>query len=159
MEILIAFVLKTLDNALSTAKTIYISKEKYFLGSLFNAFACFFYLIAIVQMTKDSSFKSILAMCVATFVGSFIPGILFKKSERDKLYIFDITSHTLEAGIAFADKIRQHDLAIKTFKSYDSRMNETLSCKIYCATKEESKLVNQMIDKKFKYHIYIPIEE
>lgn len=159
MTPLIAFILKILDNGLSTAKTIYINKERYVLGALLNAFSTFFYLVAIVQLTKDNSLESIIAMCVATFIGTYLPGVLIKKSERDKLWIFDITASSFEEGKEFADIIREHNIAIKSYSSYDKDMNKVLSCKIYCSTKTESRIVNKFIPNKFKYNVYVPLED
>lgn len=159
MTPLIAFILKILDNGLSTAKTIYINKEKYVLGALLNAFSTFFYLVAIVQLTKDNSLESIIAMCVATFIGTYLPGVLIKKSERDKLWIFDITASSLDEGKEFADIIREHNIAIKSYSSYDKDMNKVLSCKIYCSTKTESRIVNKFIPNNFKYNVYVPLED
>lgn len=158
MDILISFILKSIDNGLSTAKTIYINKEKYFIASLLSGLSTFFYLSAIVQLTKSNNIYSIIAMCIATFIGTLIPGIMVKKSERDKLFIFDITSDSLESGKRFADAVRNNNIAIKTYKSYDNKMNKTLSCKIYCTTKEESKIVNDLIEPNFKYNIYVPLQ-
>ena len=159
MQILISFILKAVDNGLSTAKTIYINKEKYFIASLLNGMATFFYLVAIVQLTKTNSIANIIAMCVATFIGTLLPGIMVRKSERDKLYIFDITSDSLESGKKFADEVRKHNVAIKTYKSYDNNMNKILSCKVYCTTKEETKIVNSLIQPNFKYNIYVPLKQ
>lgn len=159
MEMTIVFILKILDNALGTAKTVLISKEKYFSGSLFNALSFLFYTIAFSRALKDDSLSTAIAMCVAVFIGTYITGVVFKRSERDKLYIFDITSDTFQTGIAFADEIRDNNLAIKTYVTYDSNMNKTLSCKIYCMTREESKLVNSLIKPNFKFNVYTPIEE
>lgn len=159
MQILYSFILKMLDNFLSTAKTISINKEKYFLGALFNAVSTFFYLVAIVQLTKANSLHSIIAMCVATFIGTYLPGLMLKKSERDKLFIFDVTADTLERGKEFADIVRDNNIAIKTYSSYDSEMNKVLSCKIYSLTRSESKVINSLIPKEFKYHVYVPLTD
>lgn len=159
MTPLMAFVLKTLDNGLSTAKTIYINKERYVLGALLNAFSSFFYLVAIVELTKSNDMKSIVAMCVATFIGTYLPGLLIKKSEREKLWIFDVTADNLENGKEFADKVREKNIAIKTYISYDNEMNKVLSCKVYCLTRSESRLINNLIPKDFKYNVFVPLED
>lgn len=158
MQILFVFILKIIDNALSTAKTIYINKERYVLGSILNAFATFFYLVAIVQIAKSSDMKSIIAMCIATFIGTYLPGVLIKKSERDKLYIYDITAPNLNAGKLFADLIRDNDIAIRTSISYDSDMKKVLSCKVFCSSKEESRFINSLIPPTFKYHVFTPLD-
>lgn len=158
MEILTSFILRILDNSLGTCKTIFISKGKYFLGALFNALSSFFYLFALVQLTKSNNIYSIIAMCLATFIGTYVPGKLIKKSERDKLFIFDITSDTLENGKEFADSVRRINIPIKTYMTYDSNMQKTLSCKVYCNTKEDSTAVEYLIKPNFKYNVYMPIE-
>lgn len=158
-SIIEVFILKLIDNMLATIKTVYMHKEKYFLSAIFNALSTFFYLIAIVKIAKSNDMFSIVAMCIATFIGTYLPGTLIKKSERDKLYIYDITTDNLDNGITFADNIRNVNIAIKTYISYDSDMNKVLSCKIYSVSKDESKIVNDLIPKEFKYHIYTSINE
>lgn len=156
-EILSSFVLKALDNGLSTFKTIYLQKEDYIKGAFYNALSTFFYLVGVVQIAKSNSIFSIVAMCVATFVGTILPGIMIKRSERDKLYIFDITADNLYLGKDFADAIRKENIAIKTFSSYDTYMNKVLTCKVYCTTKEESRIVNKLMPTTFRYNVYSPI--
>lgn len=152
-----AFILKLIDNGLSTLKTIFIQKEKYILGALSNAFSTLFYLIAIVQVAKSNDMFSIIAMCIATFLGTLIPGILIKKSERDKLYIYEITTTNFEAGKIFADELRDTNIAIHAHTTYDEDMNKVLVCKVYCSTKEESRIIDTLIPSNFRYHVYVPV--
>lgn len=159
MEVLVIFLFKIFDNALATAKTIYVSKGKYFAGALFNALAFLFYTLAFSKALKADNMETTLAMAVAVFLGTYFTGTLFRKSEKAKLYIFDITSDTFESGIEFADTIRDNNIAIKTYKTYDTINVKTLSCKVYCTTKEESRIVEELIDSNFKYHKYLPIED
>ena len=139
VEIIKAFIVKILDNGLGTFKTIYLQREKYLTGALFNAFSTFFYLLGVVQVAKSNTMFSIISMCVATFIGTYLPGIFIKHSERDKLYIYEITAASLESGKEFADSIRECNIAVKTNISYDSDMEKVLTCKTYCSNKEESK--------------------
>lgn len=156
-EILSSFFLKAVDNGLSTFKTIYLQKEDYIKGGLYNALSTFFYLVGVVQITKSNSIFNIIAMCIATFLGTYLPGLFLKRSERDKLYIFDVTADNLNLGKDFADAIREENIAIKTFSSYDTYMNKVLTCKVYCTTKDESRIVNKLMPKTFKYNIYSPL--
>lgn len=158
MEILAVFLMKTIDNALSTAKTIFINKEKYMTGAILNGLSTFFYLIAIVQITKSNSLLSIISMCIATILGTYLPGFILKKSERDKLFIFDITADDFENGKVFADAVRNTNIAIKSYITYDDDLNKVLSCKIYCINKNESTIINNLIPKTFRYNVYVPLE-
>jgi uncharacterized protein YebE (UPF0316 family) len=157
MEILIVFLLKLLDNTLGTMKNIYLARGKFFFSSLLAALSTTIYMIAVVRMAKSDGIFSILAICAATFIGTLLPGLAVKKSEKEKLYIFDITADTINSGKEFADILRSLNIAIKTSIVYDKMMIKTLSIKAYCANKEESKLVNEFLSPAFKYNIYAPM--
>ena len=163
MDIIIAFILRLLDNSLNTAKTVFISKEKYLYGAIFASASTFFYLIALVRVVKDNSIWSILAICLATLIGTYLPGNLIKRSEKDKLFIFDITGKTFEYGKEIADTLREANIAIRTELAYDHELEKTLVCKVYCQTKQEStqviELLNNVNNKhKVKWHVYTPLE-
>lgn len=151
---IMTFICKMLDNALGTLKNIYLTKEKYLVSSLFSAASTFFYMVAVVNTIKDSSFGSIIALCVATFLGSYIPAVIVKSKEDDKLYVFEVTSNTFDEGIELADSIKELNIAIKTVVSYDANTNKVLTCKIYCSTKAESIMVKEIIGEH-KYHAYV----
>ena len=155
-EIVLVFLLKLIDNALATVKAIYIQKEKYMVSAIFNALSTFFYLVAIVQISKSSNLLSIVSMCLATFIGTYLPGIIIKKSEGDRLFIFDVTANDLEKGKQFADKIRELKIPIKTYSSYNSNMNKVLTCKVFCATKDDSQIVLDIMPETFEYYIHLP---
>lgn len=159
MEYIALFLLKLFDNMLSVGKTISLSKDRYFTGALFNACGTFFYLTIITQIASNDSVYAKLIMCFAAFIGTLFTSKIIKKSERERLYIFDITSDNIENGKKFADVIRANDIAIKTNFTRDKNMNKTLSCKIYCSTKAESSLVKSVIPETFRYNVYIPAQE
>lgn len=157
MEILIVFLLKLLDNTLGTMKNIYLAREKFFFSSLLAALSTTIYMIAVVRMAKSDGILSIVAICAATFIGTLIPGLVVKKSEKEKLYIFDITADNMHSGKEFADILRSANIATKTSIVYDQMMTKTLSIKAYCSNREESKMVNEAIHPAFKYNIYAPM--
>lgn len=157
MEILIVFLLKLLDNTLGTMKNIYLAREKFFFSSLLAALSTTIYMLAVVRMAKSDGLLSIMAICSATFIGTLIPGLAVKKSEKEKLYIFDITADTMHSGKEFADILRNANIALKTTIVYDNMMVKTLSIKAYCANRKESKMVNEIIYPAFKYNVYTPM--
>lgn len=164
IEILIAFGLKLMDNALGTAKTVYLAKERYLRGAVFAALSTYFYLVAIVRIAQNSSNAAIIAMCVATFIGTYIPGRLIKKSEKDRLYIFDIAGDTFDISVSLSNKIKENNIAVRTEVAYNEKVEKTLVCKVYCSTKKDSSIVNDILNSsefkdKVKWHIYAPINE
>jgi hypothetical protein len=153
-----AFVVKSMDNGLSTFKSIYINKEKYFLGAVYSTLSTLFYLIGVKQVANDSGYVTIVAMTIATFISTYLPGIYLKRKERDKLYIFEITASSLDAGKEFADTLRELNIPVKTDTVRDTELIKVLSCKAYCSTKDESRIVKSLIPEDFHHHAYASIE-
>lgn len=157
MEILIVFLLKLLDNTLGTMKNICLTREKFFFSSLLAALSTTVYMIAVVRMAKSNDILSIIAICVATFIGTLIPGVVFKRSEKEKLYIFDITADNMSNGEEFVGILRNANITTQTTIVYDNMMIKTLSIKAYCINKSESTIVNEFIYPTFKYNVYSPM--
>lgn len=158
MEILIVFLLKLMDNMLNTMKNIFLIKEKFLLSSLLAALSTAIYMIMVMKMAKSDGIISIIAIFAATFIGTLVPGVAVKKTEKDKLYIFDITADNLDSGKEFADILKDANITTKTSIAYNNVMDKTLSIKAYCSNREESRLVNDNISPTFKYNVYAPID-
>lgn len=152
------FILKLLDCTFGTLKNIFLFKNKHFWSALVYTVSTYFYLTMMITLTENDSILAKLIICSATFIGTYLPSkFIYKLDNRhDKLYIFDITSIDMASGKLFADDIRKRDIAIKSYKAYDSEMNKVLCCKIYCETKKESKIIKELIPKGFKYNAYMP---
>lgn len=161
VELLIMFFLKLLDCTFGTLKNIFLFKNKHFWSALVFTISTYFYLTMLVSLSRNDSVAAKLLICLATFLGTYIPSKSMHKLDKrhDRLYIFDITSDTIENGKAWADHMRQRDLALKTDKARDQNMNKVLSIKIYCETRAQSKMVKALIPKEFNYNAYIPFEE
>ena len=158
MDILITFMCKIMDNALGTLKNIYLHKQKYLISSMFSAAGTFFYMVAMVNAIKDNSLWSIIAMCFATFLGSYIPARAVERMEKDKLYVYDITTKDMEEGLELIDEIKDLNIPFKSHSTYNDKLNKTIAVKVFCSTKTESLMIKEIIDDRFKYHAYIAKE-
>lgn len=154
---LMTFLYKIMDNALSTLKNIYLHKQKYLLSSIFSASSTFFYMVAMVNAIKDNSLWSIIAMCVATFLGSYIPAKAIEKREGDKLYVYEITTDEFEEGLLFANSIREMNIPVKTNTIYNDKKEKVVEVKVFCNTKAESSMIKELIGN-YKYHAYVAQE-
>lgn len=157
MTLAIIFTCKIFDNALGTAKSIFLNKEKYVLSSFFQAASTAFYMFAVVKVVQSNDPLTLVVLVLATFIGALIPGLIYKKSIKETLYVFDITADTMENGKKFADTLRAENVKITTLTVHDQAMSKTLSIKAYCKTKTESKKVNDLICPEFRYNVYAPI--
>lgn len=157
MEILIVFILKLIDNTLNTMKNIFLIKEKFLISSLLAALSTAVYMFMVMKMSKSDDIISIIAIFVATFIGTLIPGVAVKKTEKDKLYIYDITADNINNGKEFADILREANIATKTSIAYNTEMDKTLSIQAFCSNKDESRMVTENISPAFKYNVYAPM--
>jgi hypothetical protein len=128
-------------------------KNKNFLSSLFAAIASYFYLVMLTKLAADKSTIAILAISGATFIGSFLPQFILDKFEKDKIYRFDVIPDTSDNGKTFADTIRNNNLAINTYKGYNSNKELVLCCTIFSENKVQSKLIESVIPSGFIYTI------
>lgn len=157
MMMLTTFIYKIMDNALSTLKSIFLHKQQYLLSSIFSAISTFFYMVAMVNAIKDNSLWSIVAMCVATFLGSYIPAKIIERKEGDKLYVYDITTDDYEEGKVFANNIREMNVPVKTSTIYNDKQEKVIEVKVFCSTKAESSMIKELIGN-YKYHAYVAQE-
>lgn len=152
---LVTFLCKIADNALSTLKNIYLHKGRYFLSSIFSAIGTFFYMVAIVNAVKDNSLNSIISMCIATFLGSYLPAKLVERMEEDKLFVYEITSDSFEGGLELIDEIRDLNIPFKSTTIYNNKVEKVMEIKVFCSTKVESAMIKDILDEDYKYHAYI----
>lgn len=152
---LVTFLCKIADNALSTLKNIYLHKGRYFLSSIFSAIGTFFYMVAIVNAVKDNSLNSIISMCIATFLGSYLPAKLVEKMEEDKLFVYEITSDSFEGGLELIDEIRDLNIPFKSTTIYNNKVEKVMEIKVFCSTKVESAMIKDILDEDYKYHAYV----
>lgn len=153
----IIFGLNLLNNTFSTLKTLYLAKDKYFAAGLANTVGTYFYLVALVKVARDSDPLGIIAMCAATFIGTYIPGVAVKRAEGDKTFIFDITADGVESGELFASRMIDSGLPVKSSIVFDKHMHETVEIKVFCQTKEESRIVKAALPEEFKWNVYVPL--
>lgn len=153
----IVFLLKSLDCCFNTIKSVFLYKDKVLISAIFNSISTFFYLVAITKLTKSNSIYVLIAMCFATFVGTYLPAKSIKNMEKDKVYIYDITAPNMEQGKEFADKMRNLNLAVNSYISYNKKMNKTLSCKVLSATKQQSRIIDKYTTEEFEC-IITPID-
>ena len=147
------FLCKLFDCTFSTFKSVLLYKNKYFMSSICGTISTIFYLIAIVQMAVSNNIYTIISIGLATFIGSYFPPLIVNRLEKDKLYIYEITSDNLANGKDFADKMREFNIPITTAKIYTKTMEKAISCKIYSQSKATSKLIEDNIPIEFKYNI------
>lgn len=150
MNYIILFVLKLLDCTISTFKTFFMIKEKYLVSSLCNAISQFFYLTLLVKVAKNNSIMGIIIICMATFIGSYFP---MKKTNKDKVWIYNILANSQSESKKLADILRDYDLDVYTNKGYNFDIDKVLDVKVISNSKCDSKVIENLIPTNAMYHV------
>lgn len=147
------FFLKLFDVMLNTVKSSYFNKNKHLVASLLSAVTTFTYFIIIVRLLKINSISSIALVSLASFLGTYIPPIVIKYFEKDKVYVYDITPDNDKTGRAFARKMRKLGLPVVTYKSFNKYDEPVICAKVFSKDKDHSRLIKENVPKEFKYHV------
>lgn len=149
------FLLKALDCAMGTLKTVFLIKNKNFMSSIMNALSCvFFVMVASITANTQSDNRDLLYVTIffANLVGSYCPTYLMSKFEKDRLFVYVITSQTFDSGTRLADRLRSLHIPITTTVDY-LNTEKVLTIKAFAETKEQSTVIDNMLVKGYKYHV------
>ncbi len=94
---------------------------------------------------------------LATFLGNYLPPKLLHYLDKDKLFLYEVTSQDLETGMAFADKLREYDLQVNTNICFNNSREKTVTVRVYSKSKTTSKLIEKSIPPSFNYNIITPV--
>lgn len=148
--------MKFADCSLSTLKTVFLVKNKFFVSSVMNSLAAaLFIFVADAMANAPSEQKLAIAAVVflANLAGGYLPPKLVDKYEEDKLFEYVITSPDFESGKELADDLRAHNIPVCTNVSYNTKMEKSLDIKAFAQTKEQSRIITRHLTDKYKWHI------
>lgn len=156
--IIYIFILKFSDCALGTVKTLMLVKNKFFLSSVANSLSALLFIFVADSMANsdpDSKIWIALVIFIANLVGGYFPPKLIDKLEEDKLFIFNITSSSIEEGKILADQLRELNIPITTSVSYNKEINKVLMIRAYSESRDKSKIILTYLRElpEFKWHI------
>ena len=153
VPLLFVFICKLSDCALNTLKSLMLNKDRYFIAAVLASFSNLFFIFT----AKQEGVAAYVVIWLATFLGTYLPARALSKMEKDKLYVYEITSTSIETGAAFASTIRDLDIPISTTKGRNTDGERVLVCKVYSSNKATSLIVDSLIPEDFKLNITTPI--
>lgn len=155
--LLSVFLMKFADCSLSTLKTVFLVKNKFFISSVMNSLAAALFIFVADAMANAPSEQKIAIAAVvflANLTGGYIPPKFVDKIEKDKLFVYLITAPDLEAGKELADDLRAHNIPVCTNVSYNTEMEKSLNIKAFAQSKEQSRIITRhLTDDRYKWHI------
>lgn len=154
IHLAVLFVAKMLDNALSTAKTILIQRNRCFLAGIALILSNYIYFCITKNIVTSESNLAIIVVSVASGVGCWLAMALTNRLSKERTYVNVIMSDDLEAMRQLRDFLAKHHITNVAADSYTLDWNtKTITITAYAETKKESMLINRYIDEsplKFK---------
>lgn len=150
----ILFFAKMLDNALGTAKTILVQRNRCILAGIALALSNYIYFCITRNIVTTDSDLAILVVSVASGVGCWLAMALNNRLSKDKTYVNVIMSDDKEAMQQLRDFLAKHHITNVAADSYTLDWNtKTITITAYAETKQQSMLINRYIEEstlKFK---------
>ena len=151
----ILFFAKMLDNALGTAKTILVQRNRCILAGIALALSNYIYFCITRNIVTTDSDLAIIVVSVASGVGCCLAMALNNKLSKERTFVNVIMSDNLEAMQQFRDFLAKHHITNVAADSYTLDWSvKTITITAYAETKEESMLINRYIENsplKFKH--------
>lgn len=152
--LLVLFIAKVFDDALGTAKTIFIQRNKSILAGLVLSLSNFIYLSITKNVITSDSPLALGVVAVASGVGCCLAVAFNNKFSKDKTYVNVIMSDNKEEMKLLRDFLLEHKITNVANESYTRDWErKTLTITAYAETKSQSRLIDRYIetnDTKFK---------
>ena len=150
----ILFVMKVLDNAISTAKTIFIQRNRWLLAAVAVVVSDFIYFWLTKRIVTSDSVWAIAVVAVAGGVGCALACLTGQKLSRDRIFVNVVMCDDKDAMQAFRDFLAEHHITNVCCDSYTRDWNrKTITVTAYAETRAESSLIDYYIENssmKFK---------
>ncbi len=158
LNIIVVFIVKIIDNILSTSKQILIQRNRAFLAAVTVILSniIFYKLINVVGSSSSDLYVYIIAF--ASGIGTLLALIISNKLSKDRTYVNIILNDDKEVMMEFRDWLKDNKITNLTTDGYTKDWNKTLAITAYAETKEQSKLIDEYINgsnSKFKRIIQI----
>ena len=147
IHLAILFVAKMMDNALGTAKTILVQRNRCLLAGIALALSNYIYFCITRNIVTTDSNLAILVVSIASGVGCCLAVALNNRLSRERIFVNVIMSDDLDAMQQFRDFLAEHHITNVAADSYTLDWSvKTITITAYAETKEESMLINRYIE-------------
>lgn len=153
IHLAVLFAAKMLDNALGTAKTILVQRNRCFLAGIALILSNYIYFCITKNIVTADSDLAILIVSVAGGAGCWLAMALNNRISKDRTYVNVIMSDDLEAMRQFRDFLAEHHITNVATDSYTLDWStKTITITAYAETKDDSTLINRYIqDSPLKF--------
>jgi hypothetical protein len=142
--------LKIADNFITTSKAILVHKNQAIAASLLIVVSQFLFYFVTSEVISENNPFIILAVSIASGIGSFIAFKIHDKLSRDKLYLNIITSKHEEDMRELCEFLRINHIKNIVTDSYRKDWTKSYVVQAFAVTRVESILIDQFLDGEEK---------
>lgn len=152
LNLISVFIIKIIDNVLSTSKTLLIQKNKAFLAGFSVAISQVIFYKLINAVTEGGDLTMYI-ISIASGFGTYLAIYISNKFSKDRLFVNVILSDNKEAMMELREFLIENKINNLTTDDYTKDFKKTLAITAYVETKEKSKLLDKYLENsniKFK---------
>ena len=123
-SLLLLFIARIIDNALSTAKTILIQRNKGFLAAVTVIISSFLYFGVMKEVVKADNGIAMTVVSIASGIGCWLAVLLSNKFSRDRTFVNVIMSDDKAAMQNLRDFLAVHHITNVASDSYTRDWNK-----------------------------------
>ena len=138
---LMLIVVKICDNIISTAKTISVHKGRRLLSALLVTISQFLFYFVVDKVVADSSMKTIMAVAIASGIGTYLAFILNNKYEKDIMWTNILTCDNADDVSNLCTVLKRNHIKYIVNQSYTREWTDTYSVLIHIIQKCYQKLI------------------
>lgn len=145
--LILLFIAKVIDQALSTSKTIFIQRNHGLLAAIMLSLSDFIYFTIIKNVVVADSIIPMIVTAVASGVGCWLTVGLNNHFSKDRLYVNVLLCDDKNAVKQLATYLMGHDITCVVNDGYTKELDDkTLSLTAYTETKDQSKIIDNYIE-------------
>jgi len=152
INMIVIFVIKVIDNVLSTSKTILVQKNKALLAAITVVISqIIFY--ELIDAASDGGNIAVYVISIASGIGTLLALIISNKFSKDRIFVNVIMNDDKKVMMELRDFLKEHKITNLATVGYTKNWKKTLAITAYAETKAQSKLIDNFIkesDVKFK---------
>ena len=153
IELAVLFILKAVDNLLSTGKQILIQRQRPILASLSVVISQIIFYRLISKVSASGGDLALYIVSIASGVGTLIAVKLSDKFSKERTFVNVILSDDMQAMIDLREFLMAHKITNLTTDGYTKDWNKSIAITAYADTREQSRLIDNYLNNsksKFK---------
>lgn len=147
MQAVILFIIKVLDNIITTAKSITIYRNKEILSSILVIISQLMFYFVITNVIEDDSSVSIFVVSIASGMGTYLAFKINNRFKRDALWTNVLTCKDKTEIEKFCSFLVDNGIKYIVNDSYSRKWEPRYSILVFSRTKHESKLIDEYLSK------------